>query len=254
MKMLSFCALRNIIVTQLVLSLFFLSSCATKEANNLNTAEGLFKEAQEYSEAGRQEVAIARFTDVKNKFPYSPLAIDAELAIADTYYLQESYAEAQVSYQNFRELHPKHPKIDYVIYKTGMSYYMQLPETDDRDLTLGNDVIYHFQELVDKYPQSQYAAEAKTKRDETYERLMKKELYIADFYLQQEKYSAALYRYEEALKKYPGYGFDPRAHYGAFMAAKNSGQNDKQKSHASVLLKKYPNSEEAKKIKNQGSF
>lgn len=235
-----------------LLAALFVSSCASFKSHDLKTPEGLYADGKEAADAGRYEYALNRFSEIRNKFPYSPLATEAELAVADTNYAQESYAESQLAYQNFRDLHPKHPKIDYVIYRTAMSYYNQLPETNDRDLTLANDAIYHFEELVKKFPMSQYTAEARQKKEELYSRLMQKELYIADFYFKQEKFGAALFRYEAALSKYPGFGFDPRAHYGALLSAQKTDDSKKQKYHAQALLVKFPASEEAKRVKQEG--
>jgi outer membrane protein assembly factor BamD len=228
-----------------------LFSCASQE-KDLNTAEGLFAYAKEFQDAERYEVAMAKYAEVRNKFPYSNLATEAELAIADVHYARESYTESEIAYQNFRDLHPKHPKSDYVLYRIAMSYYMQLPETIDRDLSVGKDAIYHFIELVKIYPKSEFAADSKTKRDDVYSRLAQKELYIADFYFHQEKYSSALRRYESTLYKYPGLGFDPRAHLGAVKSAQKISDKKKEDLHAKALTTKFPNSDEAKKLKREG--
>ena len=238
----------------LIAIVFFINAllgCASSE-KNLNTPEGLFAQAKEYESSERFEIAISKYNDVKNKFPYSPLALEAELAIADAQYTRENYPDAQIAYQNFRDLHPKHPKIDYVIYKTGLSYYMQLPETIDRDLSLGTDVIYHFDEVIKSFPRSEYVTDSKEKRQDVYNRLAEKELYIADFYMKQEKFGAALRRYELCISKYTGMGFDPRAHYGAVKAATALDNTEKKQSHLKMLISKYPNSDQAKKAESEG--
>jgi outer membrane protein assembly factor BamD len=236
--------MKLILIISSILCLSFFFGCASEE-KNLSTAEGAFKYAKDFEDAERYEQALLKYADVKNKFPYSKLAIDAELAIADVHFKRESFPEAQVSFQNFRDLHPKHPKIDYVIYKIALSYYNQLPETFDRDLSLGNDAIYHFDEVLKLYPKSEFVKEAKEKRDETFQKLTEKELYIADFYFKQKKYTAALRRYESSLQKYTGLGFDPRAHLGAARSAKAIDNSTKQKFHSNILLTKYPKSDEA---------
>lgn len=225
--------------------------CATTE-RNLNTPEGLFAQAKDYEKSERYEIAIAKYNEVKNRFPYSALAIESELAIADAQYVRENYADAQINYQNFRDLHPKHAKTDYVIYKIAMSYYLQLPESIDRDLTLGNDAIYHFNEIIKSFPNSEYTADAKMKRQDIYNRLAEKELYVADFYFKQTKYSAALRRYELCIKKYTGIGFDPRAHLGALKAAIALDNTEKKNFHANELSTKYPNSAEAQSAASDG--
>lgn len=220
-------------------------SCASEE-KNADTPEGAFKIAKEYDDAERYEIAIQKYGDVKNKFPYSSYATDAELAIADSQYKRESFAEAQVAYQNFRDLHPKHKKIDYVIFQTGMSYFQQLPETIDRDLSLAHDAIYSFNEIIKNFAKSEYVQQAKDKREKAFIMLTEKELYIADFYFKQKKYDSALTRYENAYNKYPGFGLDPRSLLGAAKSAAKLNDDKKEKQYVTLLNSKFPNSTEAK--------
>lgn len=229
-------------------TLFFLFSCSSFDTDS-DTPEGLFKIAQEFEKADRAQVAIQKYNEVKNRFPYSSLATAAELAVADLYYKTESYAEAQVSYQNFRDLHPKHPKIDYVVFQTGMSFFEQLPDTIDRDLTLANDAIYSFNELIKSYPNSEYVSQAKEKREKAYEMLSEKELYIADFYYRNSDYLAALTRYETSLKKYPDTPLEPRALLGAAKSAGKLNDSAKKEKYESELKTRFSDSNEAKEVR-----
>jgi len=224
--------------------------CSTVEKDP-STAEEAFKIAQDYEKADRYQVAIQRYTDVKNKFPYSSLATEAELAIADVHYKAEDYSDAQISYQNFRELHPKHPKSDYVVFRTGLSYFQQLPETIDRDLTLANDAIYNFNELIKKYPDSTYKAEAEEYRTKAYSMLTEKELYVADFYFKEKIFDSALLRYESALNKFNGFGYDSRILKGAIRSAQELKDSEKEKQYKDMLLSKYADSPEAQEIRSQ---
>lgn len=235
-----------------ILSVFqFFVGCAS-DTTRAETPEGAFKIAQEFEAADRFEIAIIKYADVKNKFPYSSYAVLAELAIADVQYKRESYPEAQIAYQNFRELHPKHPKIDFVIFRTGMSYYLQLPESVDRDLSLAQDAIYSFNEVIKLYPNSEYVKEAREFREKSYAMLVEKELYVADFYFKQKQYEPALGRYESAYRKYSGFGYDPRSLLGAARSAQKSEDVKKQKQYSSILLSKFGNSNEAKIAKREG--
>jgi outer membrane protein assembly factor BamD len=235
----------------LILCSLLVFGCASEE-KNLDTPEGMFAHAKEFDDAERYDIAIQKYSDVRNKFPYSQLATEAELAIADVYYKKESYAEAQLSFQNFRDLHPKHPRIDYVIFKTAMSYYLQLPETIDRDLSTGADAIYHFNEIIKLFPKSDYAKEATENREDTFKRLAEKELYIANFYLKQKSHMAALRRYEGMLKKYSGHGLDAQAHLGIIRAAKAADDEAKVKQHKAILAKSFSDSDEFQTVKNEG--
>lgn len=223
-----------------------LLACSSLEKKS-DTAEGSFAIAADFDKDERYEEAIRRYTEVKNKFPYSSFAVKSELAIADVYYKQESYGEAQVAYQSFRELHPKHPQIDYVIFRLGLSYFNQLPSTIDRDLASSTDTLAAFDELMKKYPTSQYVNEAADKKLEVLKMLAGKEQYIADFYAKHENYDSALNRYENLLAKYPKMGFDDKAMYGAAYCAYKL--NDPEKAHKYVqeLQEKFPQSDETHK-------
>ena len=229
----------------------FLLSCASDE-KKADTPEAAFKIAKDFEDSEHYQVAILRYTEVKNKFPYSSYATEAELAIADVHYKNEDYPEAQISYQNFRELHPKHPKVDYVIFRTGMSYFLQLPETIDRDITLANDAIYSFNEIIKKYPSSQYYTEAQDYRRKALTMLNEKELYIADFYYKQELYDSALLRFISSYKKYPEIGLQPRSLAGAIRSSAKLNDDEKRRTYYDILMAKFPDSNEAKIIKREG--
>ncbi len=235
-----------------ILSVFQLFVGCASDATRAETPEGAFKIAQEFEAADRFEIALIKYSDVKNKFPYSSYAVLAELAIADVQYKRESYPEAQIAYQNFRELHPKHPKIDFVIFRIAMSYYLQLPETIDRDLSLAQDAIYSFNEVIKLYPNSEHLKDAREYREKSYVMLVEKELYVADFYYKQKKYDSSLARYESAYRKYPGFGYDPKSLLGAARAAKKIEDAKKQKEYSGILISKFSNSEEAKTAKSEG--
>lgn len=232
--------------------LFFstLIACSSMDKKS-DTPEGAFAIAEEFDKDERYEEAIRRYTDVKNKFPYSNFATKAELAVADVYFKQESYPEAQVSYQAFRELHPKHPQIDYVLFRIGLSYYNQLPSTIDRDLTVAQEVIASFDELMRLYPNSQYVNEGSDKKLETLKMLASKEEYIAHFYFKRDMFDSALTRYENLLSKYSKLGFDEKALYGAAVSANKIGDSFKAKKYLAELTTKFPQSSEAQRAQKE---
>lgn len=230
--------------------LFFLSlvlivcalGCSSTE-RDLTTPEGLFESGQEFEKNERFEIAIQRYNEIRNKFPYSSYALRAELAVADVHFKQEDYAAAQISYQSFRELHPAHPQIDYVTFRIGLSYYNQLPETVDRDLTLAHDAIRIFDELLEKYPKSQHISEANEKRTAALQKLAGKEDYIGDFYFKRGLFDSALPRYENLLSRYSGQGFDEKALARAAISAHKTDKKDKARRFLSILRERFPGSE-----------
>lgn len=237
-------------VLLLISSISLLSGCSSVD-KKADTADGAYSIAQEYDKDERYEEAIKRYQDVKNKFPYSKFATMSELAIADVYFKQESYAEAQVAYQAFKDLHPKHPQIDYVTYRLALSFYDQLPPTTDRDLSLAQSTILYFDEVISRYPNSEYVKDSKEKKEATLKMLAEKEDYIADFYFIREKYDSALNRYEGLLKKYPGLGYDAKALSRAAVSASKVGEPDKSRKYLAELEQRFPGSDELADAKKE---
>ena len=233
----------------LILLAFFVTNCVSYDQHDTSKASGSFSLAKQLEEDERYEEALLQYRDVKNRFPYSKFAVEAELQIAEVQYKKESFGEAQGAYQLFKELHPKHPKIDYVTYKIGESIFMQLPSTIDRDLSIAPAAIKEFDVLMRDFPDSQYVAQAKKKRKETIEKLADKELYIADFYFRTDEWQHAMVRYEKYIKEFPTHSKQPHAYFRAAKAAEKFGDENKRKDLFRALINKYPDSKEARKAK-----
>ena len=233
----------------LILLLFLVSGCASYNRFDTSKASGSFKLARQMEEDKRFEEALSQYGDVKNRFPYSQLATSAELQIAEVYFKKEAFAEAQGAYQLFRELHPRHSKIDYVIYQIGESIYHQLPSSNDRDLSVAPLAIKQFKTVIEKHPQSALIEKAKKRKKEILEKLAQKELLIADFYFRTEAWKQALIRYEKYLEEYPGHEKTSHALYNGGISAKNLKNDLKQKSLFQQLIKEYPQSNEAYRAK-----
>ena len=231
-------------------SLLTLVGCSSTE-KDANTAEGAFAIAEEYDHADRYEEAIRRYSEVKSKYPYSRFATQSELAIADVYFKQESFAEAQVAYKTFESLHPKHARIDYVVFRSALSYFNQLPPTVDRDLSLAKDAIQGFDDLVDRFPSSSHVAESKEKKMKTVRMLAEKEKYIADFYYKTEVYDSALGRYMDLLNQYPGMGYEVDALKGAALSAFKSGDQDRSKRYYARLKAEFPTSDQVREVERE---
>lgn len=177
-------------------------ACSSAKVDDADPA-ALYKEAEEEIKNDHYQVAIDKLRVIKNKFPYSRYSVDAQLRIADVYFLQESFAEAAMAYETFRDLHPKHEKTPYAMFRVGLSYFNDTPSPIARDLTPGQKAIDAFNEFLKKYPQAPEAAEAKEKVQETRRLLAEKELYIANFYYRGDDYQAARSRYSKIVTLYP---------------------------------------------------
>lgn len=230
-------------------SLFFFSCSSSDEKSD--SPEPIFLKGQELEKDERFELALEKYKEVKNKFPYSQFATKSELAIADVYYKQESFAEAQVAYQNFRDLHPKHESIDYVIFRIGMSFYGQIPESIDRDQSLAADAINAFKELYEKFPDSKHAQESRDKKLELEKKLAAKEEYIAKFYMKKENWESALRRWEALLERFPNLGFEEAALAGAARCAFKFGDPQKAQKYFAELESRFPAADGLNKLRQE---
>lgn len=188
------------ILVCILLSIFVIS-CATKRPEGSTEAEVLFREAQDLISKKRYILATERLNTIRSQFPYSYYATHAELLQADVLFSQENYPESAAAYILFRDFHPKYENMGYVIFRIAESFYNQLPSTFDRDLSAGAEAIKYYQELLDSYSNSDYVKGAEERISKVTDMMLKKEVYIADFYFKTKDYSAALSRYENVLPK-----------------------------------------------------
>jgi outer membrane protein assembly factor BamD len=178
----------------------FLFSCATKRPEGSTEAEILFKEAKDLISKSRFIQANEKLNAIRSQFPYSYYATHAELLQADILFSQENYAEAASAYILFRDFHPKHSELGYVIFRISESFYRQLPSTFDRDLSAGVEAIKYFKELIQSYPNTEYVKDAQSRINQIEAMIEQKEIYIADFYFRTKDFEAAKSRYEDILK------------------------------------------------------
>lgn len=191
---------RQIITTTIFLIL--ITSCSSTKPEGKTEAEILYKEAKTLIEDGRFILATEKLNQLKNRYPYSFYATPAELLEADILFRQENFVESAAAYMLFRDFHPKHENLPFVIYRIAESYYKQIPDTFDRDLQGAQEAIKYYEELLQKYPSTEYVKDAKEKVEYCNKMLQSKEQYIADFYFKTEKYNAAKWRYLDILENF----------------------------------------------------
>ncbi len=230
---------------------FFLIQCSSDDLNESNSAKAAFDLAQKFEKDERFEEALIKYNEVKNKHPYSRYAVEAKFQIAGIHYKREAWLEAQHAYQLFKELHPKHKKIDFVTFRLAMSYFNQLPSSIDRDLSQSKETLLYFNEFLTSYPSSSHYKEAKQRQEETLKKLAQKELYIAEFYYVRDHHESALGRLDNLLKSYPGLGFDKKALSWASISAIKIGEKSKALYYHKELKNRYPDSGELAKTESE---
>ena len=198
-----------------------------------------FKDAENKMQKFKYEEARKAYQEIQEKAPDRSYDADIMLRIADTYYGEEKYAEAQVEYQAFINFHPVHRDASYAQYQIGMCSYQEIT-TIDRDPALTRTALKEFQALLTKYPRSPYEEEAKKYIAICRDKLAEYELYVGRFYHKKGSYLAAVGRFEKLLKDYPGSTAEKDALYYAGLSYQELGEKAKAISDFEILAAKYP--------------
>ena len=127
----------------LLASILMLSGCQlwwpwTKKVDMARLSpDGLYQQGVEYYQDGNYKKAVEVFQRLKEEYPLSPYALTAEMGIADSYFSAKDYAEAELAYTEFINLHPTNENLPYAMYQIGMSHFNQI-STIDRDQSEGS--------------------------------------------------------------------------------------------------------------------
>jgi outer membrane protein assembly factor BamD len=221
------------------LLLLTLAACSSVPVDNRPST--LYKEGEDFYASRRYDDAIAQWKKVREAYASPELTTNAELKIADAYFDSERYIEAAAAYDEFRKLHPAHEKSAYALYRMGLSNYHQITGIDT-DQTPGKNALTLFDDLLKKYPASEYAADAKEKRAELTGQQLQYEQYVARFYYRTEKYGAAIKRLEEALAAFPKNQLHDETWYLLGASRLKNGSPDKAKEAFNRLSTDFPES------------
>lgn len=184
-----------------VLSLLFLCACAGVESKKDMSADELYRAAQTSVAEKDYEVARKLFDRIRDEYPFSQFAVEAELLAADMAFQDKNWEEAAAAYRSFEDLHPTHPRVGYAIYRRGVAE-AELSRPEDRDQTATRKAAEAFQKLLYAYPDSEHAQDARRRLAQARSTLAAHELYVAEYYVRRKKYDAALARLQELVQDY----------------------------------------------------
>mgnify|MGYP000873040262 CR=1 FL=1 len=242
-------SISTILTAALIVASSITSGCAGKGVDETNP-QSVFEDAVEDANDHRYAMALEKLKDVKNRFPYSSFAKAAQLKIADVHFEDESYVEAASGYETFRDLYPKHEKADYVIFRTGESYFNQLPSTTDRDLSPAWKAVESFRELRQLYPKSEFVEKSRSLEAEALGKLAEKERYIADFYFDTENYDSAARRYEKITTQFVGTPSEQPAYARWLKSLLKQNEIDAARHVYDTYVARHPNGEYSSEMKN----
>jgi outer membrane protein assembly factor BamD len=208
-------------------------------ARDVNT---LYSLAKVRLDQQRYQLAAQLFDEVERQHPYSVWARRAQLMSAFSYYMAQRYPDAISSAQRFLTIHPGNKDAPYANYLIAMSHYQQIEDVN-RDQKITQQAADSFGELIRRYPQSRYAADARLKLDLINDHLAGKEMEVGRFYQRQGKWLAATIRFRTVIDKYQTTSHTPEALERLVESYLALGIPDEARKAAAVLGANYPGSE-----------
>jgi outer membrane protein assembly factor BamD len=193
-----------------------LAGCAgiTEDPTKDWSAEKFYREAKEKLDDGEYEAAIKYFETLEARYPYGRYAEQAQLEIAYAYYKHDEPALALAACDRFIRLHPTHPHVDYAYYLKGLVNFHgeksiinwllgAKDDLSDRDPKGARESYNAFREVVERFPRSRYAEDARARMTYLFEAQARYEIQVARFYYERGAYVAAVNRAKYALENYP---------------------------------------------------
>ena len=181
--------------------LFLLAACASAPQNPNPSAEELYNQGYDEMQRTAWAKAAASFEKIELEHPYSKWAAKAKLMSAYAYYKDEKYDDAILSLERFIRYHPGNKDIAYAYYMKGLCYYDQIVSAEkDQDNTA--KALDAFNQVIVRFPNSEYARDAKGKMALIKDHLAGQEMEVGRYYLSQKNYLPALNRFSTVVKNY----------------------------------------------------
>ena len=237
--------MRLIILSFLILLLFSCTKTEVKDSEPPSTkqeAMDIYKDALSSMEEGQYLVASEKFDQSESLLPQTEWAAKSALMSSYCLYTISFYDEAILNLKRFKKLYPADPNIDYASYLIAVIYYEQIldEKKDIEKLIFTKDAIEDF---LKKYPNTDYAMDLKFKLDLVINQMAAKEISIARFYIQNEKWIPAINRLKIVVEKYDKTIFVEEALFRLVEIYYRIGLIDEAKAAASLLGYNYNSSE-----------
>ncbi|MCC0064894.1 MAG: outer membrane protein assembly factor BamD [Defluviimonas sp.] len=165
-------------------------------------AEQIYKLGEYQLEASRKgKDAVRYFAEVERLYPYSEWAKRALIMEAFAYHKDRDYENSRATAQRYIDTYPAEDDAAYAKYLLALSYYDQIDEVG-RDQGLTYQALQALREVIEQYPDSEYAKSSMLKFDLAFDHLAAKEMEIGRYYLKGKHYTAAINRFRVVVEQY----------------------------------------------------
>jgi outer membrane protein assembly factor BamD len=180
-----------------------LAGCATLGSNeralDTYTAEEIYKKGELELETGKKpKDALIYFQEVERLYPYTEYAKRALIMQAFTHHKAKQYPEARDAAQRYLDFYPGDEDAPYALYLMALSYYDQIDDVG-RDQGITFQALQGMRDVIETYPDSEYARSAILKFDLAFDQLAAKEMEVGRYYLKRGHYTAAINRFRSVV-------------------------------------------------------
>jgi outer membrane protein assembly factor BamD len=226
------------------------------------SASKLYSEARESLDEGSYERAIELYDKLQARYPFGEYAQQAMLESAYAYHRFDEPESAVATLDRFAKLYPRSPNMDYALYlkglvnfNRGMGFIERFTPTDtsQRDPGAARRSFYDFAEVVKRFPDSKYAADARQRMVYLRNNLAMYEVHVANYYLRRGAFEAAANRAKYVVQHYQGTPAQSPALVLMTKAYRRLGYDELADSALSVLEYNFPDDPAIAELRNSGA-
>ena len=220
-----------------------LGACRSQEEPQVERpVEDLYNIAVNSLMTENYAAAARQFDEVERQHPYSVWATRSQLMAAYAFYMDSKYDEAISALDRFIQLNPANRDVAYAYYLKALCYYEQISDVQ-RDARMTELALASLTEVVNRFPNSVFARDARLKIELAHDHLAGKEMEVARFYQRQRQFLGAINRYRIVIDRYQTTSHVPEALHRLVESYLALGLVDEARRTASVLGHNYPGSD-----------
>lgn len=193
------------------------------------------------------ETAAEEFLKAETQYPSSPWAADALVMAAYSYYMDKDFAGSILVIDRFMRFHPGNKNVPYMLYLRGMCYYRQVSDVR-REPGMSAYALQQFQQLVDRFPNSEYAENAKNKINILKNYVAGKVMYSARADMKKENWPSAISRLQSIVQTAQETAMTPEALYRLTECYAAIGLPEQVYGYAEMLKLNFPDNKWTKKL------
>jgi len=240
---------------------FLLVGCKSdnKDIYKGMSADQIYARAKKNEEKERYGDVAKDYEALESRFPYGEYSDRSQIGLINAYYKNNDSALAITAADRFIRMNPHHPNVDYVYYLKGLVTFEQnytfafryLPlDRSSRDPSSAQESFDTFKEMLDRFPHSQYAPDARKRMVFLRNQLASHELQVAEYYVKRRAYASAANRASYIIKHFEKTPSIPKALAILVVSYQKLGMQPLAKDAYKTLEANYPGSQELKSVQD----